>query len=391
MLALVSPAAAAAPLATPYAPANEAVVVERLPAGLRQARAEAAGLAEPASSARASDPTAAARLALTWVERGRAEADLRLYGYARAALDPWWHMGTPPPAVRLPRALILQAHHDFGAAADDLDALLAAEPRNARAWLARAMIFLAQGRPRDALASCARLSGLVAPLVSAACAAGAAGRLGQGEAAYRLLAGRLAESDEADPPILVWALAVQAELAARLGDASAAEQAYRRALAHDGRDARLLAGYADLLLDQGRPAAVRDLLGREARSLGLRLRLALAERRLGDPGFEEPLAAIQAELETPRWRGEEWHLREAARFHLEVLDDPVGALDLAVRNWSLQREPADARLLVAAALAAGEPAAARPALEWVAKTGLQDHQLAGLLGRLVAEHPGAGS
>jgi hypothetical protein len=215
--------------------------------------------------------------------------------------------------------------------------------------------------------------------------------MGQGEAALRLLTDRLADADRVEPAVLLWALGVQAELATRLGDAGAAEGAYRRGLAIDGRDPRLLAGYADLLLDRGRPAEVRDLLARDARPLGLRLRLALAARRLVDPALADHLAAIEAELDTARWRGEALHLREAARVRLELLDDPDGALALAVRNWSVQREPVDARLVLAAALAAGEPAAARPVLEWQARTGLQDAELARLLQRLARERADAAS
>jgi len=50
----------------------------------------------------------------------------------------------------------------------------------------------------------------------------------------------------------------------------------------------------------------------------------------------------------------------------------------------VQREPADARILLEAALAAGRPAAADPVLAWIRTNSVQDIHLAGLANRLHA-------
>ena len=52
---------------------------------------------------------------------------------------------------------------------------------------------------------------------------------------------------------------------------------------------------------------------------------------------------------------------------MHVLEQPEVALPLAQENWLLQKEPWDARLLLEAALATGEPVAARAALDQLAK------------------------
>ena len=70
------------------------------------------------------------------------------------------------------------------------------------------------------------------------------------------------------------------------------------------------------------------------------------------------------------------HQREQARFLIEVEDDPAAALQAALANWNLQREPADVLVLVEAATAAGSAAAAQPALAFVRQRGLQDIRLA---------------
>ncbi|MGH8482260.1 MAG: hypothetical protein ACRES8_07360, partial [Nevskiaceae bacterium] len=67
---------------------------------------------------------------------------------------------------------------------------------------------------------------------------------------------------------------------------------------------------------------------------------------------------------------------------LEVLGDAPRALLLARRNWLTQREPADARLLLAAAIAAGRPQAAEPVRTFVRDSGLEDARLERLMRRL---------
>jgi hypothetical protein len=72
------------------------------------------------------------------------------------------------------------------------------------------------------------------------------------------------------------------------------------------------------------------------------------------------------------------HRREEARFRLELLKDRRGALALALANWKVQREPADLRILLAAALAVGDHSAAKSALDWCHQTRIEDVQVASL-------------
>ena len=48
---------------------------------------------------------------------------------------------------------------------------------------------------------------------------------------------------------------------------------------------------------------------------------------------------------------------------------------LAAENYRVQREPRDARILLEAALAAGDAAAAQPARDWLAASGFEDARL----------------
>ena len=72
---------------------------------------------------------------------------------------------------------------------------------------------------------------------------------------------------------------------------------------------------------------------------------------------------------------------------MQLQGDAAKALALAVENWTSQREPRDARVLMEAALAHGDAAAAKPALGWMASTGFEEpryRELAAALARLPA-------
>ena len=62
-------------------------------------------------------------------------------------------------------------------------------------------------------------------------------------------------------------------------------------------------------------------------------------------------------------------------------EDATTALDFAQQNWDVHKTPYDARALLAAALAAGEPAAAQPVVDWVKATRLEDRNIERLRGK----------
>ena len=150
------------------------------------------------------------------------------------------------------------------------------------------------------------------------------------------------------------------------------------------RDVYLLAAYADLLLDQARYREVATLLEGESANDLLLLRRALAARHLGDPGVAEQRRVLEARFAAIRLRGDVPHLREEARFELWLQEDAERALELARQNWARQRGAADARILLEAALAARLPEAARPVLEWMQATRIEDVTLSRLAEQLAS-------
>jgi hypothetical protein len=127
------------------------------------------------------------------------------------------------------------------------------------------------------------------------------------------------------------------------------------------------------------------LLREETRVDGLLVRLTLAEREIGALGMEAHIEELRARFAASRQRGDSLHQGEEARFLLHLADQPQAALKLAKANWAVQREPRDARILLEAALASEQPEAARPALEMLERTKLEDAALRRLANELQAK------
>ena len=73
------------------------------------------------------------------------------------------------------------------------------------------------------------------------------------------------------------------------------------------------------------------------------------------------------------------HQREQARFALFLQRDIPGALLLAQKNWAIQKEAADMRILLEAAVAARDRAAAQPVLAWIKTNHVEDVALQALV------------
>ncbi|MCC8998921.1 MAG: hypothetical protein LM522_05395, partial [Candidatus Contendobacter sp.] len=217
-------------LAAPFIPADPNQVLERLPlAAADPVVRELQGLRRQLAG-QPDDLELALQVARRNIEIGRAEADPRYYGYAQAALTPWWEQTSPPSEVLLLRAVLRQNRHDFAGALTDLQQVLAVRPRHAQAWLTQAVIQQVQGEPATALRSCLALRRLARSLLSNACLSGALGRSGQAGFAYASLQHALETPADADIEARLYALTVLAEIAAQRGDAPAAEQHFRAAL-----------------------------------------------------------------------------------------------------------------------------------------------------------------
>lgn len=359
-----------------YRPSDDAEVLERLPTPGTERR-ELRALREEVK-AHPDRPALAMALARRYIELGRIDSDPRFYGYAEAVLARWLRLPHPHPEALVLQATVLQNRHDFQAALADLEAALRGNPRLAQAWITRAAIHEVQGDYPAALRSCLALAKLRASLTAAVCLESALSLSGQLQFAYERLR-RVVTESAGNGEDLLWAGTTLAEMAERLDRPQEAEHWYRAALAAGRRSPYLLATYADFLLDRKRPADAITLLEKETRADPLLLRLTLAEQQLNHPRCASHTAMLKARFEASRARGDMSHRGDESRYTLYILHDPTTALKLALANWSAQKEPRDARLVLEAAHAAGQPEAARPVREFLERSGLEDARLERLL------------
>jgi thioredoxin-like negative regulator of GroEL len=377
---------AASVQAAPYTPADDAQILARIPAGA--ARGQSNPLRELQAQWRRdpADLETAAKLAQAQITLARTDSDPRYLGHAQATLKTWWSAPNPPERVLLLRATIKQSNHQFEPAVADLEAALRANPRDAQAWLTLSTVQLVIGRIAAARASCERLRNLTAPLVYVTCTAGADGLSGQAQLALATLEAAQLRGAALPRAVRSWSATLAGEIAERLGRLPDAERQYRDGITLDPEDVYARNALADFLLVQGRAAEARAVLPKDAgKSDPTLLRIAIAARRTGDaqaPALEESLFA---RLAASRERGEALHLREEARALLELHNDARGALELAQRNWQIQKEAADARLLLAAAVAARDQKAAEPVLAWMRENKVEDTLLTALASGLNAK------
>jgi thioredoxin-like negative regulator of GroEL len=368
--------------ATPYIPASGQLVVETVPRRGDPAQQELRRLRSQLNAS-PNDITLAATIARRYIALARSETDPRYLGYAESALAPWWQQATPPTDVRLLRATLLQSTHQFTPALADLKAVLASEPQNVQAWLTQATVQTVQGDYSGATVSCARVSSLSIELVAITCIANIGAVTGKAAASELLLDLTLSRSANAPQDLRVWALTLLAEMAQRRGDAATSEARFRRALALSPRDSYLLGAYADLLLEQNRAADVLELLRDQERIDALLLRRALALQQAGkQSATQADVRELAARFDAAAQRGDTVHQREQARFELMLRHDAKTALALARKNWDVQKEPADIRIYLQAAVQARGDA--KPVIDWVAGHHTEDAVATRLIHQLQA-------
>lgn len=366
-------------VATPYIPAADDVVLERLPEKGDPALAQLKRM-RTVLMANPRDLDIAVPVVRRALEAARRLGDPRFLGQAQAALAPWWTGDGVPATAMLLRATLKQSQHDFEGSLADLDRLLVVQPMLAQARLTRATVLGVRGRYADALRDCEQLNGRVAPIVVIGCDATPASLSGSATPAYDALVQVLGYV-QGNPDVREWALTLAAEIAARRGDFPAADHNFKDALALDPRDAYLKGAYAEFLIDHDRAREVLPLLRDDTKNDTLLLRLTQAEQRLPDAraSFAAHRADLAARFDAARRRGDSLHRREEAQFRLSIEHDAPTALTLARDNWAVQREPADLRILIEAARAMNDRAALKVASDWVAATHLEDGVIIALL------------
>ncbi|HTE42174.1 MAG TPA: tetratricopeptide repeat protein [Steroidobacteraceae bacterium] len=366
--------------AAPYKPESPDTLLLELDASQQQASAKrrAANLQN--------NKAGAIELAREFVALGRAHHDERYFGYASAALQRWQQDAQAPLEVVLLRADIAQHQHRFNEARIILDGLLVRDPNQLTARLMRAALHMTQGEPHAALQDCQKLFSLREPFAATICLAHAHSSSGKLDESYRLVSTMLQQIPPGRRDTQVaWAWGVAADMAQRSGKEEEAEQWLRKALTQDSNDLVSRLELCDLFLHTQRPNEALKLLAALPASEPILLRRALGAKQLSAKKVGAMEVGAKPDLALAEWRaaverserlGITLHLRELARGQLELLNDPTLALHTALKNWEVQREPVDVRLLVAAARAAGNAAALQRVREWQNALRFEDRSFA---------------
>ncbi len=366
-----SPPTPPAPYTPPFTPTADAQVLQQVPPAsdpkVREMRTLRARLDKAPI-----DADTAHQLAEAYVAFGRQLGDAHYAGYAEAVLAPWLALPQPGARTLVIFANILQYRHQFSEARAALAKAVARDPKNHQAWLTLATLDMVQGDYPAASRNCAKVTNSGNVSVGIACTANLRTYIGQAQQSLAMLKVLANDTPGLTPDFKAWLSGLQAEASERLGKAPEAEKHYRDALAQTPEDNFLLVAYADFLLDHDRPKEVLTLLADHTQSDTAFLRIVLAQAALKSPELGRYVWTMSARFEALRQRGSEYFGREEVRFALDLQKDPKTALALAQDNWKVQREPWDTRVLLQAALAAKQPQAALPALDFIDRNKLQD-------------------
>ncbi len=377
--------------AAPFTPANDSDVVERLPLSATDPSARRLQSLRKQLEAKPDDVALRLEIARRYFDLSMAQGDPRYVGYASAALTPL-DKAAPVSNAALTasywqiKGMLQQYSHNFDGALASLDKASLADPKSPDPIAWRAAIQMVQANYAKAQAECDALKPLTTPLFAAGCTQYVRASTGELQSAFDTLNAAVKAEQSAEvkaaPELMLWELTRLAEMAIRLNRFDDADAYFKQALKLGVTDQFLLGAYADFLLQQKKPEAVITLLADWERSDILLLRLALAGKAANHKKAADWASSLRDRFVEAAKRGDHLHEQEAARFELDIENNPKKALALAANNYKLQKEARDAEVLLRTALANKDAAVAEPALAWLKQNKYEDAHLADLAARL---------
>ena len=352
-----------------YRPVDGDAVVLTLPAGVSRAQAMPADAADPERAA--IDAEAFLRLA-------RTTRDARYFGRAEALVESWIARQDATPRLLIAAADLAQQRHEFVGARQLLNRAIDADPEDGGARIQRANVALLLGEFEAARRDCLAVLRGGATFPGTVCLASTMTGPGSLQRARGLLA-PFDGAGPAAPDIARWLLLTESDLALRDGDAQAAQQYLARAHALDPDHEETRARLAELLIEQGDTANALTLARGRTVSAALLVRRIRAASGIDAAEADSARRELDALLAVGRRRGTTSHLREEGELALFVDRDAARALVLARQNFALQKDTPDLRLLLGAALAAGDKTTLAELRRWLASTGFEDHVVAARL------------
>lgn len=317
---------------------------------------------------------------------GLTEGDLRWYGSAKAALQPWWTATSLPADGFFLRGLVKQGFHDFAGGLTDISQAIALDEARPEFWSWRFALHLLVSNMDAARQDCVTIGRLFGANELEVCQAilqYRSGQAGQAAARFKQL---VALPDYAGPLAQDWLRLHWGEALRTAGQYEAAIQVWQVQLSKRPGAHPIRLALAELLNAQGRPAAAKRVANVASPSDALLVQSLLASRGLKDPDTERLAGQVADRFDSQALRKEALIERPQMVFLIQYGHNVQAGLAMALANWRDQQEPADAVLLLEAALLANQPKAGTGVIEWMRKTGYTEPALSALVQRIQA-HP----
>lgn len=363
-------------------PANDSVVLEVLPRSLWGKRDVLVSL-QSRLKENPTDALLAFQVATFFIEAGDEGSDPRFYGFARAALKPWWETKiVPPPILRL-RAKLKEKEHQYDEAIDDLVFLIRTRSKDGQAIIELVNLYRLQGNLKKASFRSEQLAEFAAEIPVAIARAPLDAISGKAEKALSTLE-RLTPKIQSDfPATMTWVRMTQAESSEILGRYDDAIQFYEDALQASPQSFSIKRAFSDLLIHEGKYDEVITMVQQYLVDDGCLLMAAIAARGAGQKDKATLWTdQLRRRFEETRQRGDQPHRRFVARYYLDLADNPKLALSESLANWANQKELVDARLVLRSAIAVGRPESAKPVIEFLTQCKCQDAASALLISKL---------
>ncbi len=309
---------------------------------------------------------------------GLTEGDLRWYGAAKAALQPWWNATRLPADGHFLRALVKQGFHEFKGGIDDLSAAIAIDPAQPEYWSWRFSLNLLTSNMAAARTDCDAIGQRFGRDEAQACAATLMYRTGQALQAIPVFNRLVDLPDYQGPFTQDWLRYHQGEAYRTAGQYAQAIAVWEKHLQARPNSHLVKLSLTELLNQQGQFAKARRYAESPSPTDALLVQALLASRGLKDGNTQQLADQFESRMNNQALRGESLIERPTMVYLITYGRDNAQGLKLAAENWSAQNEPADAVLLVQAALKANQPRLAEPVLGWMATTGYTDPVLKAL-------------
>lgn len=303
---------------------------------------------------------------------GLTEGDLRWYGSAKAALQPWWSAATLPAEGHFLRALVKQGFHDFPGGLDDLAAAIRLDPSRAEFWSWRFSLHLLTAQMDAARADCQDIRQRFGHDEAQACVATLMVRSGQAAQAIPEFNRLVALPDYQGALTQDWLRYHQGEAYRATGRYDEAIAVWEQHLKARPDSHLVRLSLAELLNQQGQYARARQVAASSSPTDALLVQWLLASRGLKDGETQRLADQFDSRMRNQALRRESLIERPTLVYLIRYGADPAEGLKLAAENWTTQNEPQDAVLLVEAALRLNQPRMAAPVLDWMARTGYTD-------------------